>query len=205
MESVRNVRVLTEAALAIALAFVLSFVKLLDLPFGGSISLEMVPLILLALRQGVVPGVLAGVVYGFLSLLVDPFIVHPVQVLLDYPIAFGALGLAGLFRPTTYGTVLGTLMATAARFVAHFLSGVVFFATFAPEVEPRRLLGGIQRDLSRSKPHHSRRRGPAPARGVGPGQAVAAAGRGRRSRQKRGAHGLTNRRTDRSRRLEKGY
>lgn len=133
MESVRNVRVLTEAALAIALAFVLGFIKLLDLPFGGSISLEMVPLILLALRQGVVPGVLAGVVYGFLNLMVDPFIVHPVQVILDYPVAFGALGLAGLFKPTTYGTVLGTFVATAARFVAHFVSGVVFFATYAPE------------------------------------------------------------------------
>lgn len=133
VDSVRNVRVLTEAALAVALAFVLGFVKLLELPFGGSISLEMVPLILFALRQGVVPGVLAGVVYGFLNLMVDPFIVHPVQVLLDYPVAFGALGLAGLFKPTTLGTVLGTLAATAARFAAHFLSGVVFFATYAPE------------------------------------------------------------------------
>lgn len=133
MESLRNVRVLTEAALAIALAFVLSFIKLLDLPFGGSISLEMVPLILFALRQGALPGVLTGAVYGFLSLMVDPFIVHPVQVLLDYPVAFGALGLAGLFRPTTLGTVLGTLAATAARFAAHFVSGVVFFSTFAPD------------------------------------------------------------------------
>lgn len=133
MESLRNVRVLTEAALAIALAFVLGFVKVLDLPFGGSISLEMVPLILFALRQGAMPGVLAGTVYGFLNLMVDPFIVHPVQVLLDYPVAFGVLGLAGLFRPTTVGTILGTLAATAARFVAHFVSGVVFFATFAPE------------------------------------------------------------------------
>lgn len=133
MESVRNVRVLTEAALAIALAFVLSFIKLLELPFGGSVSLEMVPLILLALRQGVAPGVLAGTVYGFLNLMVDPFIVHPIQVLLDYPVAFGALGLAGLFKPTTLGTILGTLAATGARFVAHFLSGVVFFATYAPD------------------------------------------------------------------------
>jgi thiamine transporter len=93
----------------------------------------MVPLILFALRQGVAPGVLAGTVYGFLNLMVDPFIVHPVQVLLDYPVAFGVLGLAGLFRPTTVGTILGTLAATGARFVAHFVSGVVFFATFAPE------------------------------------------------------------------------
>lgn len=133
MGSVRNVRVLTEAALAIALAFVLSFIKFLDLPFGGSISLEMVPLILFALRQGAMAGVLTGAVYGLLSLMVGPFIVHPVQVLFDYPIAFGALGLAGLFRPTTLGTILGTLVATAARFAAHFVSGVVFFASYAPD------------------------------------------------------------------------
>ncbi|MDN5696845.1 MAG: energy-coupled thiamine transporter ThiT [Rubrobacter sp.] len=133
MGDIRNVRVLTEAALSVALAFVLSFIKLLDLPFGGSISLEMVPLILFALRQGAAAGILTGAVYGMLSLAVDPFIVHPVQVLFDYPVAFGALGLAGLFRPTTLGTVLGTLFATAARFAAHFVSGVVFFAAYAPE------------------------------------------------------------------------
>ena len=131
--SVRDVRVLTEAALSVALAFVLSFIKLLDLPFGGSISLEMVPLILFALRQGAAAGIITGAVYGMLNLAVDPFIVHPVQVLFDYPVAFGALGLAGLFRPTTLGTILGTLAATAARFAAHFVSGVVFFAAYAPE------------------------------------------------------------------------
>lgn len=133
MGSIRDVRVLTEAALSVALAFVLSFIKLLDLPFGGSISLEMVPLILFALRQGAAAGIITGAVYGMLNLAVDPFIVHPVQVLFDYPVAFGALGLAGLFRPTTLGTILGTLVATAARFAAHFVSGVVFFASYAPE------------------------------------------------------------------------
>lgn len=133
MGDIRNVRVLTEAALSVALAFVLSFIKLLDLPFGGSISLEMVPLILFALRQGAAAGILTGAVYGMLSLAVDPFIVHPVQVLFDYPVAFGALGLAGLFRPTTLGTIFGVLLATAARFAAHFVSGVVFFAAYAPE------------------------------------------------------------------------
>ncbi len=133
MGSIRDTRVLTEAALSVALAFVLSFIKLLDLPFGGSISLEMVPLILFALRQGAAAGIITGAVYGMLNLAVDPFIVHPVQVLFDYPIAFGALGLAGLFKPTTLGTILGALAATAARFAAHFVSGVVFFASYAPE------------------------------------------------------------------------
>src|SRR3712207_7401794 len=91
----KNARVLAEAALAIALAFVLGLIKVFQMPFGGSISLEMVPLILLALRQGPWVGIVAGAAYGLLDLAIEPFIVHPVQVLFDYPLAFGVLGLAG--------------------------------------------------------------------------------------------------------------
>jgi thiamine transporter len=125
--------VLTEAALAIALAFVLGLIKVFQMPFGGSISFEMIPLILLALRQGPVVGTVTGAVYGLLNLAIEPFVVHPVQVLFDYPLAFGALGLAGLFRPTVRGAVLGAAVAVLARFVCHFISGVVFFASYAPE------------------------------------------------------------------------
>ena len=134
MNAFRDIRVLTEAALAIALAFVLSFIKIFEMPFGGSISLEMVPLIVLALRQGPFVGIVAGLAYGFLDLATPPvFAVHPVQVLFDYPLAFGALGLAGFFKPTTRGAVLGTVVAVLARFLCHFISGVVFFASYAPE------------------------------------------------------------------------
>jgi thiamine transporter len=125
--------VLTEAALAIALAFVLGLIKVFQMPFGGSISLEMIPLILLALRQGAAVGITAGGVYGFLNLAIGPFIVHPVQVIFDYPLAFGVLGLAGLFPPTVRGAVLGSVVAVLARFACHFVSGVVFFASYAPE------------------------------------------------------------------------
>jgi thiamine transporter len=59
--------------------------------------------------------------------------VHPLQILLDYPLAFGALGLAGLFKPTVRGAVLGATFAVFARFVCHFLSGVIFFSSYAPE------------------------------------------------------------------------
>jgi len=124
---------LTEAALAIALAFVLGLIKIFQMPFGGSISLEMIPLILLALRQGPVVGVVAGSAYGLLNLAVGPVVVHPVQVLFDYPLAFGALGLAGFFRPTVRGAVIGATVAVLARLVCHFVSGVVFFASYAPE------------------------------------------------------------------------
>ena len=133
MNAFRDTRVLTEAALAIALAFVLGLIKVFQMPFGGSISFEMIPLILLALRQGAVVGTVTGAAYGRLNLAIEPFVVHPVQVLFDYPLAFGALGLAGLFRPTVRGAVLGAAVAVLARFVCHFVSGVVFFASYAPE------------------------------------------------------------------------
>ena len=133
MNAFRDTRVLTEAALAIALAFVLGLIKVFKMPYGGSISLEMVPLILLALRQGPWVGITSGVVYSFLNLATDPQVYHPVQVLFDYPLAFGALGLAGFFRPTVRGAVIGATVAVLARLACHFVSGVVFFASYAPE------------------------------------------------------------------------
>ena len=133
MNAFKDTRVLAEAALAIALAFVLGLIKVFHMPFGGSISLEMVPLILLALRQGPAVGIVAGAAYGLLNLAVDPIALHPVQVIFDYPLAFGALGLAGFFKPTVRGAILGTIVAVLARFLCHFVSGVVFFASYAPE------------------------------------------------------------------------
>jgi thiamine transporter len=133
LNAFRDTRVLTEAALAVALAFVLGFVVLFKMPYGGSVSLEMIPLILLALRQGWRVGVVAGAAYGLLDLAIDFYVVHPVQFILDYPLAYGALGLAGLFKPTVRCAVLGTTVAVLARFACHFLSGVVFFASVAPQ------------------------------------------------------------------------
>src|SRR4029450_8981349 len=111
LNAFRDTRVLTEAALAVALAFVLGFVVLFKMPYGGSVSLEMIPLILLALRQGWKVGVVAGAAYGLLDLAIDPFVVHPLQLVLDYPLAFGVLGLAGFFKPTVRGAILGAMVA----------------------------------------------------------------------------------------------
>ena len=133
MNSFRDTRVLTEAAIAVALSFVLGLIKLFQMPFGGAISLDMVPLILLALRQGPFVGVVAGAAYGLLDLAIEPVALHPVQVLFDYPLAFGVLGLAGFFAPTVRGAILGTVVAVLARFLCHFVSGVVFFASYAPK------------------------------------------------------------------------
>jgi thiamine transporter len=133
MDAFKDARVLAEAALAVALAFVLGLIKVFQMPFGGSISLEMVPLILLALRQGPLVGIVGGAAYGLLDLAVEPFVVHPVQVLFDYPLAFGVLGIAGFFPPTVRGAIFGTIAAVAARFLCHYVSGVVFFTSTFPE------------------------------------------------------------------------
>jgi len=126
-----RVRLLAELAVAVALSAVLGLVKVYRLPQGGSITAgSMVPILFVALRWGAGPGILAGVATGLVNYLIEPVFVHPVQFLLDYPVAFGALGLAGLFRSIPW---LGVVVGGGGRFVAHFLSGVVFFAQYAPK------------------------------------------------------------------------
>jgi thiamine transporter len=90
----------------------------------------MVPILWLAIRRGPRIGVFAGAVYGVVQLVVMPQIYYPAQVLLDYPLAFGCLGLAGLFKKSP---LVGVVVAISGRFVMHFISGVLFFAQYAPE------------------------------------------------------------------------
>lgn len=122
---------LVEIGIAVALVAVLSNIRVYKLPQGGSITAgSLVPIFYVALRWGGKWGVLAGVLAGVVNYIFDPFFVHPVQMLLDYPVAFGLLGVAGFFpRSAAAGIVVGGL----GRFLAHFLSGVVFFASYAPE------------------------------------------------------------------------
>jgi thiamine transporter len=143
-------RLLVEIALTVALSAVLSvFAVRLPINFaGGTISLSMVPILVLALRRGVFPGVIAGVMFGCVDYLIEPFFVAPMQVLLDYPIAFGAVGFAGLGstpyrRACSVSPARGVAVAVpfiilggAARFAAAWLSGVVFFGQYAPAGQP---------------------------------------------------------------------
>jgi thiamine transporter len=129
----RNARVLAEVALMIALASALYTIKVFTLPEGGSITLgSMIPIFLLALRRGPRVGIVAGVIFGFIVLYLEPFVVAPAQLLLDYPLAFGALGLAGFFRNRP---LVGVGVGIFCRFVCHFLSGLVFFASYAPATQ----------------------------------------------------------------------
>jgi len=126
-----RLRILVEGALMVALGLVLSFVKVYTLPNGGSITLgSMIPVLIFSLRYGAPAGFLAGVAHGLLQLIVEPYFVHPAQVILDYPLAFGLLGLAGLLQTRP---LAGVALGIAGRFVSHYLSGVIFFAQYAPE------------------------------------------------------------------------
>lgn len=135
-----NTRTLVEAGLCLALSFVLGRIKLFSMPQGGSVTAgQMIPLIFFAIRHGAGKGIIVGIAYGLLDMAIGGYVIHPVQAILDYPAAFGFLGLAGLFSkkffenndvmPVIYGTVLGVF----ARFICHTLTGVIFFASYAPE------------------------------------------------------------------------
>lgn len=127
----RELQRLVEIAIAIALVAVLSNIRVYKLPQGGSITAgSLVPIFYIALRWGGRAGILAGVLAGVVNYILEPFFVHPAQVLLDYPIAFGALGVAG-FLPRN--PVLGIVLGGAGRFLAHFVSGIIFFASYAPQ------------------------------------------------------------------------
>ena len=126
-----STKILAETVTFVALATVLSYIKLFSLPQGGSVTAaSMVPILWLALRRGPKVGLFAATVYGVVQFAFGPYIFHPVQVLLDYPIAFGLLGIAGFFQNRPF---LGASLGIIGRFVTHFLSGIIFFASYAPE------------------------------------------------------------------------
>jgi thiamine transporter len=152
----RRIRITIEIALTIALATVLSMFTVWRMPYGGSVSLGMLPLIVFAFRRGLGPGLAAGALYGIIDLLVDPYIVHWVQPILDYPVAYLFVGLAGVVRPaldrafdqgmTVRAGLLmaaGVALAAAGRYAAHFASGIIFFSEFAPPEQPVWLYSAI--------------------------------------------------------------
>ena len=137
----------TYAAVCIALSFALSFMRLVRLPQGGSITpASLLPLMVYAYMFGVRKGIFAGVSYGLLQALQDPSVLHPAQFLLDYPVAFAWVGLAGLFAKTQNlrktpqaQFALGGILAGFGRFAMHFLSGTFAFGVFSPEGTPAAL------------------------------------------------------------------
>lgn len=123
-------KMLVSSSMMIALTFVLSFIKIYAMPQGGSVTLvAMLPLLLIAFAYGPAVGMLAGFVYGLLHFMISPFIVHPVQVLFDYPLPYLAMGIAGYFQNHR---LVGASVAMFTAFLCHVISGVVFFGDYAP-------------------------------------------------------------------------
>jgi len=131
-----NVRMLVEAGVMIALAQVLSYVVIYQMPQGGSVTAgSMVPILLFAVRWGMAQGLLAGAVYGILQFILGPkWSYHIISILFDYIVAFACLGLAGMFRNKgIIGVMSGTFIAVLGRFICHVISGAIVFGSYAPE------------------------------------------------------------------------
>lgn len=140
-------RIIAEVGLAVALATVLNFLAA-RLPIniaGGSISLTMLPIMVVALRRGPVAGILAGALFGTIDLILEPYIVHWAQVLLDYPVPYALVGLAGFGSPAyrkwlardrddraSIVAIVWMVVGVFGRFMAHFASGVIFFRDMTP-------------------------------------------------------------------------
>ena len=124
-------KILVYASICIAMSFVLSYIKLYHWPQGGSITLaSMLPLMIFSYIFGTSRGIMAGFVYSILQLIQDMYVVHWAQLLFDYPFAFAAIGLAGLAKKNLS---LGVLIGGFGRFFFHFISGAIFFGSYAPE------------------------------------------------------------------------
>ena len=135
-QTIFSTKILAEVIIFVALAGALALIShsFFSLPQGGSINLGMLPIFWLALRRGPKIGIFAGAVLGVVDLTIEPFVVHPIQFILDYPLAFACLGLAGFFRGfSRAGPVVGVVVGGIGRFVCHFTSGLVYFANYAPE------------------------------------------------------------------------
>lgn len=130
---------MTEIALLLSLALVIELIfgVFPRQPQGGSISLSLLPLIIITYRQGIKTGVAAGAVFGVLNLLLTPVLYHWASLFLDYLFAFGFVALAGLLfhinRKSTILFVSALGLGGLIRFAFHFISGVVLFGEFAPE------------------------------------------------------------------------
>ena len=120
------------AAMAIALATVVATViKLPSLPNGGSVTLfSMLLVSLVGYWYGPTIGIVAAIAFGILQFITGPYVVHPIQVVIDYPLAFGALGLSGFFSNKKNGLLKGYLVGVMGRFFFASVSGLIFYTVY---------------------------------------------------------------------------
>jgi len=131
-----TVETLTYCAICIALAVILAQLRLLRMPQGGSVTLcSMLFIVLAGYWFGPRAGIIAGISAGLLRFAISSSeVMHPIQVLLDYPLAMGALGLSGFFRKMKYGLFIGYIAGCLSRLLISFISGLVFFASYAVSI-----------------------------------------------------------------------
>lgn len=131
----RTIQMLCEGALMVVLAQVLDLFPLWKMPWGGSISLNMVPVIFFACRWGLSAGLLSGFVFGVVQFMFAGGIALGWQSILgDYLVAYTALGLAGLFVGKRWSIYAGAAVGCAARFLVHYVVGATIWAEAMPEV-----------------------------------------------------------------------
>ncbi len=134
MKNSTNVRMLVEAGVMMAIALVLDNIKIFSMPQGGSVTLgSMIPILIFAFRWGFKSGITTGVAFGILQFLLGGRAIHIASILLDYVIAWGALGLAGFFRGSFPKVMLGSVVGIAGRFLCSFTAGIVIYGEYAPE------------------------------------------------------------------------
>lgn len=144
MQNFSKTRVLVYSAICVALSLAMSAVKLFSMPQGGTVTAcSMLFIVLVGYWFGPKAGILAGVVRGLLDLALGAYIVHPVQLIMDYPLAFALLGVAGFVRERKAGLYIGYCLGTIGRWAASTLSGAIFFASYAPAGQNPFIYSGI--------------------------------------------------------------
>ena len=127
-------------AMAMALAFITSYIKIFNMPWGGSVTLcSMLFIVLVGNWYGPKTGVLVGLVYGILQFIQEPYVLSFFQVCCDYVLAFAALGVAGFFAKSKNGLIKGYIAAVIARGAFHALGGYLYWMDYMPENFPRAL------------------------------------------------------------------
>jgi thiamine transporter len=120
------------SAVAMTMAVITSIFTVYEFPFGGSITLfRMFFICFIGYLYGTKVGIITGVAYGILDFILKPYAVTLIQPLLDYPIAFGCLGLAGVFSKSKSGLAKGYLLGVVGRYICHVLTGIVYFHEYA--------------------------------------------------------------------------
>ena len=129
-------------AASMALAFVTSYIKIFEMPWGGSVTLcSMLFIVMAANWYGVKTGVLVGLAYGILQFIQEPYVLSLFQVCCDYVLAFAALGVAGFFARSPKGLIKGYAAAVLARGAFHALGGYLYWMSYMPDNFPQSLKG----------------------------------------------------------------